>query len=90
MQNERMLTVNHRTMITPYDLKLKKNEVQIIDDYVLSNNLQEMNLETFCNVVNITLPAWRCEQLVSKLHTTDNGQNAYIQYLNFSDTKSEV
>jgi hypothetical protein len=77
-------TLNHNTMLTNYDVMLKKNEIKLIDDYVVQNNLPEMNFVVFRNVVCNVLPNHRAEQLVGEFYHDDCGLNNYKKYLSFN------
>jgi hypothetical protein len=77
---------DHNTMLTNYDVTIKTNEVKIIDEYVIQNNLPEMNLEVFKSCVCNTLPTWRAEQLVGDFYHDDSGMYNYKKYLNVQNT----
>ena len=74
-------TLQHNTMLTNYDVMLKRDEIKIIDDYVVSNNIPEMNLVVFKQVVSNVLPQYRAEQLVGDFYHDDSGLSTYKKYL---------
>ena len=74
-------TLNHNSMLTNYDVTIRKNEINLIDQYVLQNNLPEMNFEVFRSCVTQVLPNWRAEQLVGTFHHDDGGMNNYKKYI---------
>lgn len=76
--------LNHNTMLTNYDLQIKDYEIDIIDNYVVSNNISDMNLHVFKNIVCNTLPMWRAEQLTGSFFQTDDGQNNYKKYITYN------
>jgi hypothetical protein len=75
-------TLNHNTMLTNYDVMLKSDEIKLIDNYVIQNNLPEMNFSVFKNCVCSVLPNWRAEQLISEFHHDDGGYSNYKKYIN--------
>lgn len=75
--------LDHNTMLTNYDVMIKKNEIDIIDQYVLQNNIPEMNLTVFRNVVSHTLPNWRAEQICGDFYHDDQGLSNYKKYITF-------
>jgi len=77
-------TLNHNTMLTNYDVMIKRDEVKIIDDHVVNNNLLEMNLEVFRGIVYAIFPRHRAEQLVGEYYHDDKGLNNYKKYLSFN------
>jgi hypothetical protein len=74
-------TLDHNTMLTNYDIMLKKHEVKLIDDYIVRNNYSEMNLVVFKQVVSNVLPQYRAEQLVGDFYHDDSGLSTYKKYL---------
>lgn len=76
--------IEHRSMITTYDVTIKENEIKILDDYVVSNNLHTMDLATFRQVVCSTFPHWRAEQLCGDLYHDNCGYDNYKKYITFS------
>jgi hypothetical protein len=74
-------TLDHNTMLTNYDMMLKKHEVKLIDDYIVRNNYSEMNLVVFKQVVSNVLPQYRAEQLVGDFYHDDSGLSTYKKYL---------
>jgi len=54
-------------------------EIDIIDHYVIRNNLPTMNFAVFKNVVDRTLPTWRSETLCAD----ENGRINYEQYITY-------
>ena len=74
-------TLQHNTMLTNYDIMLKKHEVKLIDDYIVRNNYSEMNLVVFKQVVSNVLPQYRAEQLVGDFYHDDSGLSTYKKYL---------
>jgi hypothetical protein len=77
-------TLNHNTMLTNYDVMLKKDEIKLIDDYVIQNNLPEMNFVVFRNVVCNVLPNSRAEQICGEFYHDDCGLSNYKKYLSFN------
>jgi len=77
-------TLDHNTMLTNYDIMLKKHEVKLIDDYVIQNNLTEMNFAVFRNVVSIIFPQQRAEQLCGEFYNDDNGLSHYKKYITYN------
>lgn len=77
-------TLNHNTMLTNYDVSLHKNEVKLIDDFVISNNLSEMNLQVFKHVVCTVLPQHRAELIVGDFYHDDQGLNNYNKYITYN------
>lgn len=77
-------TLNHNSMLTNYDVMIKKDEINLIDSYVIQNNLPEMNLQIFRSCVCNTLPNWRAEQLVGDFYHDDSGLSNYKKYLSAS------
>lgn len=63
--------------------KLTEYEIDILDHYVISNNLPTMNFAIFRNIVDNTLPLWRSEQLCGEFFVDDHGYSVYQQYINF-------
>lgn len=78
-------TLNHNSMLTNYDVTIQKNEIKLIDDYVISNNLCEMNLQVFKNVVCAVLPQNRAELLVSDFYHDDQGLSNYKKYITYNN-----
>lgn len=76
-------TFGHNTMLTNYDISIHKDEVKLVDSYVISNNLPEMNLEVFKQVVCTVLPQDRAELIVSDFYHDDKGQKNYEKYLSY-------
>lgn len=70
--------------------KLTNYEIDILDHYVIRNNLPTMNFAVFRNIVDRTLPNWRSEQLCGEFFVDDNGYNAYQQYINFLRNDTEI
>lgn len=83
-KNKLFPTLNHNTMLTNYDVSLHKNEVKLIDNYVVSNNLSEMNLAVFKHVVCTVLPQHRAELIVGDFYHDDQGLNNYKKYITYS------
>lgn len=77
-------TLDHNTMLTNHDVTIKKDEIKLIDDFVIQNNLPEMNFVVFRNVVGNVLPNWRAEQLVGEFHHDDKGLNNYKKYIEYN------
>ncbi len=67
--------------------KLTSYEIDIIDHYVIRNNVPTMNFAVFRNVVDRALPNWRSEQLCGELFVDDHGRSAYEEYINFDVDK---
>lgn len=63
--------------------KLTDYEIDIIDHYVIRNNVPTMNFAVFKNVVDRALPSWRSEQLCGDHFVNDDGREVYQQYINF-------
>lgn len=76
-------TLSHNTMLTNYDVSIHKHEVKLVDDYVISNNLPEMNLQVFKQVVCTVLPQDRAELIVSDFYHDDQGLSNYKKYLSY-------
>ena len=70
-------------MLTNYDVSIHKNEVKLVDEYVISNNLPEMNLEVFKQVVCTVLPQNRAEMIIGDFYHDDKGLNNYKKYLSY-------
>jgi len=77
------MKVYNDTMLTNYDVSLHKNEIKLIDDFVISNNLSEMNLATFKHVVCTVLPQRRAELIVGDFYHDDQGLNNYKKYISY-------
>lgn len=60
--------------------ELTNYEIDILDHYVVRNNIPTMNFLVFRSMIDNTLPTWRSEQLCSD---TANGQVVYNQYISF-------
>lgn len=67
-----------------YDLQIHEPEINIIDKYVISNNLHEMNFSVFKSIVCVTFPTWRSEQLLGSMFHEDEGVSNYQKYINYS------
>lgn len=80
-------TLNHNTMLTNYDVMLKKSEIKQIDDYVVQNNIPEMNFAMFRNIVCNVFPNHRAEQICGEFHHDDNGYSNYKKYITFESDK---
>lgn len=74
-------------MLTNYDVMIKKNEIKLIDDYVVQNNLPTMNFVMFRNIIGNVLPNWRAEQLVGEFYHDDHGLDNYKKYISFDNDK---
>lgn len=70
--------------------KLTEYEIDILDHYVISNNLCTMNFAVFKHVIDRALPTWRSEQLCGEMFVDDNGRSAYEEYINFQHTKQNI
>jgi len=70
--------------------KLTDYEIDILDHYVISNNLCRMNFVVFKHIVDRALPLWRSEQLCGELFVDDNGRSVYEQYINFTTDKQNI
>lgn len=77
-------TLSHNTMLTNYDVSIHKNEVKLVDDYVISNNLPEMNLSVFKQVVCTVLPQDRAEMIVGDFYHDDKGLSNYKKYIEYN------
>ena len=76
----RFPTLSHHTMTTVYDCKIKENEIKIFDDYVVKNNITNMDLPTFKSIAVGTLPTWRTEQVVGMDDIAYENYKKYITY----------
>jgi len=70
--------------------KLTNYEIDIIDHYVIRNNLPTMNFIVFRNVLDCALPTWRSEQLCGEFFVDDSGRSVYEQYLNFNSSDNKI
>jgi hypothetical protein len=76
-------TLDHNSMLTNYDVMLKKQEIKLIDDFVVQNNLPNMNFATFKSVVSVVFPQHRAEQIVGEFYHDDGGLSNYKKYIDY-------
>lgn len=76
-------TLSHGTMLTNYDVSIHKDEVKLLDNYIVSNNLSEMNLAVFRQVVCSVLPQDRAELIIGDFYHDDNGLMNYKKYIEY-------
>lgn len=60
-------------------LTLDKHEKNLVDQYILRNNVTELSLNEFNLAISNTLPTWRTEMLVN----TNNTQKRTLAYIDY-------